>query len=77
MKLLKSDHYTITRLLLQDSDGKIYELFEDSLGSYYFWDWEGDADGSIDGMNWKEYSRSDYENLSVFGSGDRVKHLEP
>lgn len=73
MKLLKSAHYTITRLLLQDSDGKIYELCEDSLGKYYFYKWQGNDDGSIDELSWQEYSRLDFANL-IFGSG--CSHLE-
>ncbi len=73
MKLLKSAHYTITRLLLQDSDGKIYELCEDSLGNYYFYDWskkedEKDLKEHID--NWDEYSKSDFEDGQAFFGSD-------
>lgn len=68
MKLLKKDHYTITRLLLEDSDGKLHELCEDSLGRYYCHEWEGNVDGSIDGTDWQEYSSMDFAGF-IFGPG--------
>ena len=62
MKLLKKDHYTITRLLLEDSDGKLYELEVDSPGNYRISPWDGEPDGSLvddlgKKMPWEEYSK--------------------
>ncbi len=66
MKLLKKDHYTITRLLLEDSDGKLYELEVDSPGNYRISPWDGEPDGSLiddlgKKMPWEEYSKGLFE----------------
>ncbi len=36
MKLLRSIAYSMTLSLIEDSDGKVFELQQDNLGNYFF-----------------------------------------
>lgn len=66
MKLLKVDHYSVTRLLVEGSDGTTQEILVDSLGNHDETPWEGSPDGSIEGLSWDEYSRSDFASVAFF-----------
>ncbi len=73
MKLLKKDHYTITRLLLEDSDGKLYEVEAGSLGHYRISPWDGKADGVMTDesgeyfLSWEKYSRLAFDGQIDYG----------
>jgi len=67
MKLLKADHYSVTRLLVEGSDCTIQEILVDSLGNYDETSWKGSPAGSIEGLSWDEYSRSEYALAAFFG----------
>jgi len=68
MKLLKVDHYVITRELFEDIDGTLLELEIDSLGQHteIRFDKEEAKEFEKPG-SWQEYSSDQFMKTSYFG----------
>ena len=78
MKLLCTASYVYTRSLVEDDSGHIFELNQDNLGNYYFWDTptenESDEDHqkelralAADPLAWDEDCAREFSSVAVFG----------